>query len=126
MVEVLDKKLYNYVKKLADKKFHSKTGVYKSSWIVSNYKKLGGKYSGEKPKNTRLSRWFKEKWVNIKKKTKSGDYEQCGRKNIKDAYPLCRPLLRISKDTPKTVKELSVKSIKKAIKEKKNSKYIKF
>lgn len=45
---------------------------------------------------------------------------------MKEDYPLCRPLLRISKDTPKTVKELTVKSINKAIKEKKNSKYIKF
>lgn len=123
---VLDTVLYNKVKKLADQKFESKTGIYKSSWIVSNYKKLGGRYRGKKPENTGLTRWFKEKWVNLKKKSKSGIYEKCGRKNMKDSYPLCRPLLRISKDTPKTVKELTVKSINKAIKEKKNSKYIKF
>lgn len=39
---ILDIELYNRVKKLADQKFQSKTGIYKSSWIVSNYKKLGG------------------------------------------------------------------------------------
>jgi hypothetical protein len=123
---VLDLKLYNHVKKLADTKFQSKTGVYKSSWIVSNYKKLGGKYGGKKPEKDGLSRWYKEKWANLNKKTKNGDYNQCGRKNMNDDYPLCRPLLRISKDTPKTVKELTVESINKAIKAKKNSKYIKF
>jgi hypothetical protein len=126
MSTILDLKLYNQVKKLADTKFQSKTGVYKSSWIVSNYKKLGGKYGGKKPEKDGLSRWYKEKWVNLNKKTKNGDYIQCGRKNMNDSYPVCRPLLRISKDTPKTVKELSVESINKAIKAKKNSKYIKF
>lgn len=126
MSVILNTKLYNKVKKLAHEKFHSKTGVYKSSWIVSNYKKLGGKYGGKKSENTGLSRWYKEKWVNLNKKTKNGQYENCGRKNMNDVYPLCRPLLRISKDTPKTVKELSIKSLNKAMKAKTSSKYIKF
>ena len=39
-----DIELYTYVKKLANKKFKSPTGVYKSSWIVKKYKELGGKY----------------------------------------------------------------------------------
>lgn len=125
MEKVLDIKLYKWVKKLADEKFDSKTGVYRSSWIVRNYKKLGGKYAGKKPEKTGLTRWFREKWVDLNKKTKYG-YKECGRKNMNDAYPVCRPSLRISKDTPKTVKELTVKSLNKAIKSKKNSKYIKF
>jgi len=34
-VEPSDKKLYSRVKKMADKKFQAKTGIYKSSWIVT-------------------------------------------------------------------------------------------
>ena len=39
MPEPINKSLYDKVKKLADKKFNSKTGIYKSSWIVKEYKK---------------------------------------------------------------------------------------
>ena len=53
----IDTKLYKRVKDMADKKFKSPTGVYKSSWIVKKYKDLGGKYSSG------LKRWYKEKWI---------------------------------------------------------------
>ncbi len=33
----VNKKLYNSIKKKADKKFRSKSGIYKSSWIVREY-----------------------------------------------------------------------------------------
>ena len=61
--EPSDKDLYKRVKKMADKKFQAKTGIYKSSWIVSEYKRLGGKYIGKKPKNSGLKRWYKEGWL---------------------------------------------------------------
>ena len=62
-----DIELYTYVKKLANKKFKSPTGVYKSSWIVKKYKELGGKYkeTSKSPKLSGLKRWYKEKWVDI-------------------------------------------------------------
>jgi len=44
----LDKKLYETVKKESDKKFDENTSIYKSSWIVREYKKRGGKYKGKK------------------------------------------------------------------------------
>lgn len=126
----LDIKLYKHVKKLADKKFQSKTGIYKSSWIVREYKKRGGEYSIEKKskKLSGLKRWFKEKWVDLNRPIKSNNkiigYESCGRKslNTDDDYPLCRPSLRITKETPRTYAELSEKSIKKAKKQKKKVK----
>lgn len=127
----IDIKLYNYVKKLADKKFQSKTGIYKSSWIVREYKKRGGKYSSNKKsrKLIGLRRWYKEKWVDLNRPIKSNDkiigYEECGRTSEemnKVDYPLCRPTLRITKETPKTYTEISEKSIKKAKKEKKKVK----
>ena len=67
MLMIADKELYNKVKRMADKKFESKTGIYKSSWIVKEYKRLGGKYKGKKPsvKSPGLKRWYKEKWVDL-------------------------------------------------------------
>ena len=116
-----DKILYEKVKKLANKKFESKSGIYRSSWIVKEYKRLGGKYKGSKPKNSGLTRWYKEKWVDLnrpilrssKNKTR---YESCGRKTskTKGKYPLCRPTKRVTFKTPKTLDQLDKKSINKA------------
>lgn len=126
-----DIELYTYVKKLANKKFKSPTGVYKSSWIVKKYKELGGKYksSSKSPKLSGLKRWYKEKWIDINRPIgKRGDYKPCGRSSIKknSKYPLCRPSVRVNKETPRTLKEISKKSIKKAQKEKKSPSRIQF
>jgi hypothetical protein len=73
MVEFLSKKIHSVVKELADSKFKSKTSIYKSSWIVKEYIKRGGKFAGEKPdENTGLRRWFREKWVDLNRPTKDG------------------------------------------------------
>lgn len=142
MSEPTNKKLYNYVKKLANEKFQSKSGIYKSSWIVKEYKKRGGKYKGSKPKISGLKRWYKEKWIDLNRPIKNSKgkiigYHPCGRKGLKSPsnkksqskYPLCRPSKRINSKTPKTYKELSKSSIKKAKKEKskvKSTKNIQF
>jgi len=120
MSEPINKELYNSVKKVADKKFKSKTGIYKSSWIVQEYKRRGGKYKGKKTSKTGLLRWYKEKWIDLNrpikdKKGKIIGYEECGRKtSSKGKYPLCRPTYRVTKSTPKTYSEISKKSILKA------------
>ena len=50
----------------------------------------------------RLTRWFKENWVDVK----TG--KPCGRKKgEKRGYPACRPSKRVSSKTPKTTKEMS-------------------
>jgi hypothetical protein len=56
----LNKKLYEVVKKEADKKFLATTSIYKSSWIVSEYKRRGGTYSGDQSSKQGLRRWFAE------------------------------------------------------------------
>jgi len=89
-----NKALYERVKKEIYKK-NPKHSAYRSGMVVKEYKKRGGKYSGSK-KNTGLTRWFKEDWKNQRGKTgysKKGDYY--------------RPTKRITKDTPKTHKELT-------------------
>lgn len=124
--------LYNNVKSLANKKFKSPSGVYRSSWIVKEYKKKGGTYTSPKSKKmTGLKRWFKENWIDLKRpigKNSKGKtmYQKCGRSNSKGKYPLCRPSKKITSKSPTTYKELSKYSIQKAKKAKKSSSRILF
>ncbi len=115
--------LYNNVKEEADSKFKSKTGIYKSSWIVREYKKRGGTYSGQRSAQSGLLRWYREQWVDLNrpilKNGKVTGYESCGRPSTtkitsSGLYPLCRPLKKITKNTPVTVKQLSEPEIRKA------------
>jgi hypothetical protein len=122
MPEPTNKKLYDSVKKKADTMFLSKTGIYKSSWIVREYKRLGGKYKGSKPRSSGLKRWYNERWVDLNRPIKNSKgkvigYKPCGRPDLskKSAYPLCRPSVRVTRNTPKTHKELTKKSIQKAL-----------
>lgn len=65
-----------------------------------------------------LSRWFKEKWVNIggRKDPKTGQYPPCGRSDTsKGKYPKCRPSTRVSSETPETAGEMSDKEKKRAV-----------
>ena len=81
--------------------------AYASGQVVQEYKDAGGKYRGKKDSDEGIDRWFDEKWVNVCKKTKGGNYKKCGRKdgsNVK--YPYCRPTIRVNSDTPKTVREI--------------------
>jgi len=92
-----DTKLYNKVKREADK-IYQKPSAYKSGYIVKKYKELGGTYSGKKT-SLGLTSWYKEKWQNI-----GGQ-----------AYPVYRPTKRVNKNTPLTVSEIDPKNLKKQI-----------
>jgi len=126
-----NKTLYDYVKKLANKKFKSPSGIYRSSWIVHEYKRRGGRYSGKKNSSSGLKRWYKEKWVDLNRPIKNSKgkiigYKSCGRKSVKSSsgkYPLCRPSKKINKSTPRTYHSISKKSLNKAKKEKEKIKY---
>lgn len=123
-MNIVDTKLYRRVKDDADIKFQAKTGIYKSAWIVREYKKRGGKYTGKKDKNTGLLRWFREDWVDISR----AHLPACGLKSaLKGNYPLCRPMIRVTKETPKTVSEvkskLSKEEIQKRIRVKRRGKW---
>ena len=106
--EPKDKELYMKVKKEVYKA-HPKHSAYRSGLLVKKYKERGGKYTGKKNTDG-LSRWFKEEWKNQKGET--------GYKKKGDVY---RPTKRITKDTPKTFKEVGKTKIKKAMKEKKET-----
>lgn len=95
---IVNKKLYEQVKKEADEKYE-KPSAYKSGWIVKTYKSRGGKYK-EDGEERELKRWFLEQWGDI------GD----------GLYPVYRPTRRISKETPLTVSEIDKKQLKEQIK----------
>jgi hypothetical protein len=121
-MEVKNKELYNRIKNLAKKKFVKYPSIYANAWVIKEYKKRGGKFKSPKPKNTGLNRWFKEKWVDLTRKKKSGKgYESCGRKSAstRGKYPVCRPSYVVSsKKTPKTYSELTISQIEKAKRQK--------
>ena len=97
--------LYNKVKKEAKKKFKRYPSLYASSWIVREYKKRGGKYSGKKPSVKKgISRWYKEEWVQVESYLRTGKKVTCG-SSIRDTKA-CRPLKRVDSKTPITLKEL--------------------
>jgi hypothetical protein len=100
--------LYKEVKKHADAIF-AKPSAYKSGWIVKTYKSLGGTYIDADSGNSGLDRWFREKWVDLNRPKGDGTYERCGRAHAAQGgkYPLCRPSIRVSSDTPVTASELS-------------------
>jgi hypothetical protein len=116
--------LYNKVKKIAKQKFDVWPSAYASGWMVKEYKKRGGGYSGKKtPKNTGLNRWFDEKWINVCKLPKK---VSCGRPSTsiskwKKTYPYCRPSKRITNSTPSLSSGLTKKEIKRRCSTKKKS-----
>jgi hypothetical protein len=90
---------------MATKKFSSPTGAYRSMWIVKKYKELGGTYRDDnKPK--KLHRWLNEKWIDVNQKKEGGGYEKCGHPNKDGKYPLCRPSVTVSSETPKRVQDI--------------------
>jgi len=94
---IKNQSLYEKVKEEADLRY-KKPSAYKSGWIVKTYKERGGTYTGTKPK-TGLSRWYKERWTDV------GDKD----------YPVYRPTIRVSKDTPLTVSEIDPQNLRKQI-----------
>ena len=134
----VDKKLYSRVLKKVKAKSKVWPSAYASGRVVREYKRLGGKYKyantntrTRKKTNTNkfgiisgLTRWFKEKWVNVcTKNTKNTKYSKCARSTKK--YPYCRPSVRVNSNTPTTVHEMSSKQIKQLCKIKTNSRRMK-
>jgi hypothetical protein len=115
-------KLYEKVKEKAKKKFKVWPSAYASGWVVKEYKRLGGTYSGKKSSSRGISRWYKEKWINVCKLPKK---VSCGRSKLsktwKKNYPYCRPSIRVTKSTPRTASEIGMKEIKKRCSRKRKS-----
>ena len=97
---IVDKELYNLVKLYADL-IYKKHSAFKSGFIQKIYQQLNGRYKDDK-KEKKLKRWFDEKWRDV------GN----------ESYPVFRPTIRKSKDTPLTVNEIDKANLKEQIKRK--------
>jgi len=100
-----NKRLYEKVKEEAKLRFKRWPSAYGSAWLVKEYKRRGGEFDDDagSPRDG-VSRWMREEWVQVVPYLKSGKVMACGSR--KDAAKACRPLRRISKDTPPTIDEL--------------------
>ena len=117
-----NKTLYNKIKSEAKRKFKVWPSAYASGWLVKEYKRRGGTYSGVKSKSTGISRWYKEKWINVCKLPKK---VSCGRSKLssswKKNYPYCRPSIMVTSKTPKLASKLSKNEITRRCKSKRKS-----
>ena len=97
--------LYNRAKAEASKKFDEPSSAYRSMWIVKRYKELGGTYKDKKIDDDEgTTQWLREKWIQVIPFVTKNEKIVCGSdERIKKA---CRPLKRVEKDTPITVKEI--------------------
>lgn len=106
-------KLYDKVKKEARSKFKVWPSAYASGWLVKEYKRRGGKYTGgsrSKRKNGSLSRWYREKWIDVCQLPRK---VSCGRKrSSRKNYPYCRPSVRVSSSTPRLASTYSKQELK--------------
>ena len=115
--------LYNRIKTQAKKKFKVWPSAYASGWVVKEYKRRGGTYTGRKRSDSGLARWFSEKWVNVC----TSPRRSCGRPGKltlsawKKKYPYCRPSRRISPKTPRTASELTKAELARRCKKKRRS-----
>tara|TARA_Y100000114_G_scaffold124521_1_gene120348 strand:- start:1240 stop:1650 length:411 start_codon:yes stop_codon:yes gene_type:complete len=107
---VLNPRLYRKARKTADEKY-KRNSAYKSMFIVSEYKRLGGKYSGKK-KITGVKRWNMEEWIQVVPFLEEGKKVACGFGSENKA---CRPSKRIDENTPMTIEALVKKHGKKKI-----------
>jgi len=109
----LDKDLYADVVAEAKARFDVWPSAYASGLVVQRYKAAGGEYTEACPKREGgLTRWFKEKWVNVCE----ASLPACGRATsgmteaeYRKAYPKCRPLKVAQSMTPAERKRACVR-----------------
>jgi hypothetical protein len=100
--KIIDKDLYIKVRRQI-KKLYPKHSAYRSMLIIKRYKQLNGRI--DETKKSGLKRWLKEDWSVVYPYLKEGKKVKCGDKRyIKKSA--CRPLKRVSKETPITLSEL--------------------
>ena len=114
----------------ANRVYGRHSSIYRSGYIVQQYKKMGGRMASPRKTSPRkgLQRWFKEEWIQVVPYLTHGKVVACGRSVTQSPkrsakrstkrspkrsvtrsarrLPACRPLHRITDDTPITVAEL--------------------
>ena len=95
---------------------HQRWGAYHSGMLVQAYKRAGGTYREARPLRSssrprgNLERWYREKWVDV---CAWPARRPCGRaSSARGPFPYCRPSVRVSARTPRTVQQLSTEERK--------------
>jgi hypothetical protein len=129
MATPTDKKLYDNVKEYVKSRVSRWPSAYASGMLVNLYKKIMNQH-GKQPykektspmggqnigRPTGLTRWYNEKWIDIKTNL------PCGKAKTKEYYPTCRPSVRVTSKSPVTASELSDYQKKKMIQKKQKAK----
>ena len=107
---------YKDAVKQANAEYGPKSSIYRSGRIVTLYKSYGGVMAGPKraivaakDATTGLTRWFRERWVQVIPYLEEGVAAACGAavtSRSAAAGKACRPLRRVTADTPITIGEL--------------------
>lgn len=91
--------------------YGQQTSAYRSMAIVTEYKRLGGRYKESKKKKSvrqpGLKRWLHEQWIMVRPYALEGKVIPCGTRSRR--RHACRPLVRVTKKTPPTIGEILVK-----------------
>lgn len=102
--------LYKKARKMIDRQYGPRTSAWKSMALVKKYKELGGAYEtktstrSSKSKTNSLQKWRKERWIQVVPYVVSMDIVSCG--SSRRGQHACRPLVRVTKNTPVTLPEL--------------------
>lgn len=93
--EPADPALYARIQASVQRAVKRWPSAYASGLVVQRYKAAGGEYEGCARAEGGLTKWFREKWVNVCRP----DLPACGRATAgmseaeyRRAYPKCRPL----------------------------------
>jgi hypothetical protein len=101
---VLNPRLYARAFKETNAIYGSQTSAYRSMAIVKRYKALGGKYRSKQKTTGGTVRWRKERWIMVLPYVLKGQVIPCGAHDRRKHA--CRPLKRVTKNTPVTINEL--------------------
>lgn len=99
---VLHPTLYRKAFNKVSQVYGKQTSAYRSMSIVKTYKNMGSKYKASKPK-TDTTRWLKEQWIQVLPYILKKKIKKCGSSDRRKHA--CRPLKRISINTPITVND---------------------
>ena len=106
--EALDRALYEEIYTRLKRNLRGRRwGAYTSGRLVQEYKARGGRYRGGQGATKGLSRWFREKWIDV------CTGQPCGRRRGKRSrsrpFPYCRPTVRVSSRTPRLASHVSAR-----------------
>lgn len=103
--------LYKRAYETIDQRYGRQTSAYRSMAIVTEYKRIGGKYKEKRVVDPRqregLQRWLDEEWIIVLPYVTTGKRIPCGSMKSLRREHACRPLYKVDPSrTPLTIQEV--------------------